>query len=150
MVLLEDDNTATIKAAYGFTAEVFIMAHPSTMRPGKHEYMAHSFALRAVVRVDSVVAEHDGTLNADEPEEEGRVGELARKTRGVVHFRFLMGPEWVSVGERVLITDSSGTRVVGRVVGVDEWSSPQPEYPLESEEEDKMEQVVAKVEELKI
>ena len=150
MVLLEDDNTAPIKAAYGFTAEVFIMAHPSAMRPGKHEYMAHSFALRAVVRVDSVVAEHDGTLNADEPEEEGRVGELARKTRGVVHFRFLMGPEWVSVGERVLITDSSGTRVVGKVVGVDEWSSPQPEYPPESEEEDKMEQVVAKVEELNI
>ena len=151
MILLEDDNTSPIKAAYGFTAEVFIMAHPSAMRPGKHEYMAHSFALRAVVRVDSVVAEHDGTLNADEPEEEGRhEGELARKTRGLVHFRFLVGPEWVSVGERVLITDSSGTRVVGKVVAINEWGSPPPEYPPDSEEELKIEQVLVKVEELKI
>jgi GTPase len=119
MVLIEDNGTP-VRAAYGFTAEVFIMAHPSVMHPGKHEYMAHSFSLRAVVRVDSVVPEHDVNLNADEPGE-GKTGELARKTRGLVHFRFLVGPEWVSLGERVLITDSAGARVVGRVVEVDEW-----------------------------
>jgi hypothetical protein len=108
--------------------------------------MAHSFSLRAVVRVDSVLPEHDINLNADEPEEEGKPEELARKTRGLVHFRFLMGPEWVSVGERVLITDSSGTRVVGKVVKVDEWC-PLNEY---SEPEEGGEGVRSKIEELKV
>jgi GTPase len=145
MILIEDEGVAT-KAAYGFTAEVFIMAHPNAMRVGKHEYMAHSFSSRAVVRVDSVLPEHDINLNADEPEDEGKPEELARKTRGLVHFRFLMGPEWVSVGERVLITDSSGTRVVGKVVEVDEWCPPN-EY---SEPEEGGEDVVSKIEELKI
>ena len=144
MVLIEDDGTS-IKAAYGFTAEVFIMAHPSAMRPGKHEYMAHSFSLRAVVRVDSVLPEHDVNLNADEPVEEGKTGELARKTRGLVHFRFLMGPEWVSTGERVLITDSSGTRVVGKVVKVDEWCPPGVCFEPED-----IEEVAGKIEDLKI
>ena len=141
MVLIEDDGTS-IKAAYGFSAEVFIMAHPNVMRPGKHEYMAHSFSLRAVVRVDSVLPEHDVNLNADEPMEEGKTGELARKTRGLVHFRFLMGPEWVSIGERVLITDSSGTRVVGKVVKVDERCPPSDSFEPE--------EVAGKIEELTI
>ena len=122
MVLIEDDGQP-VKASYGFTAEVFIMAHPSAMKPGKHEYMAHSPSMRAVVRVDSVVPAHDVNLNADEPEEE-RTGELPRKTRGLVHFNFLMGPEWVILEERVLITDSSGSRVVGKVVKLDEWGVP--------------------------
>jgi len=118
MVLLEQDNQP-ITASYGFTAEVFIMAHPNAMKPGKHEYMAHSVSLRSVVRVDSVLPSHYLNLNADEPEEE-RAGELPRKTRGMVHFRFLVGPEWVSIGERVLIADSWGSRVVGTVVSLDE------------------------------
>ena len=122
MAIIEDDGEL-VKASYGFTAEVFIMAHPSAMKPGKHEYMAHSFSMRAVVRVDSVIPAHDVNLNADEPEEE-KVGELPRKTRGLVHFRFLMGPEWVTIDERVLITDSSGARVVGKVVKLDEWRLP--------------------------
>jgi hypothetical protein len=102
--------------------------------------------MRAVVRVDSVVPEHDINLNADEPEEK-RVGELARKTRGLVHFRFLNGPEWVTKGERVLITDSSGTRVVGRVVKLDEWDCLPTDCLLEYEE---VEEVGAKIEEFKI
>lgn len=145
MVLIDDDGVR-IKASYGFTAEVFIMAHASTMRTGKHEYMAHAFSMRAVVRVDSVVPGHDINLNADEPEEE-RVGELARKMRGLVHFRFLNGPEWITKGERVLITDSSGTRVVGRVVKLDEWDSPPADCLLENEE---LEELGAKIEELKL
>jgi GTPase len=144
MVLIDDDGVP-ITASFGFTAEVFIMAHASAMRSGKHEYMAHSFSLHAVVRVDSVAPEHDVNLNADEPEE-GKVGELARKTRGLVHFRFLTGPEWVTVGERVLITDSSGARVVGRVVKLDEWDSP-TQCLLE---EDDVEGLYSKVEELKV
>jgi GTPase len=144
MVLMEDDGVP-IKASYGFTAEVFIMAHPSAMRPGKHEYMVHSFSLRAVVRVNSIVPEHDVNLNADEPEEEGRVGELARKTRGLVDFRFLR-PEWVTIGERVLITDSSGTRVVGKIVKLEEWPSP---CDLDGDDEGATE-VTSKIEELNI
>jgi len=144
MVLIEED-AVQLKASYGFAAEVFVMAHPSAMRPGKHEYMAHSFSLRAVVRVVSVVPEHDINLNADEPEE-GRSGELARKTRGLVHFEFLNGPEWVTIGERVLITDSSGTRVVGNVVKLDEWYSPHQCF----EEGESVEDIVQRVEELKV
>ena len=106
--------------------------------------MAHSFSLRAVVRVDSVHPERDVNLNADEPDDEGKTGELARKTRGLIHFRFLLGPEWVSIGERVLITDSSGTRVVGKVVNVDEWCVP------EICESEGTEQVALKVAELKV
>jgi len=120
------------------------MAHQNAMKPGKHEYMAHSFSMRAVVRVDSVTPAHDVNLNADEPEEE-KSGELPRKTRGLVHFRFLMGPEWVTEGERVLITDSSGSRVVGEVVKLDEWYC-QPEDLENGEAEETME----KVAELKI
>jgi GTPase len=144
MVLIEED-AVQLKASYGFAAEVFVMAHPSAMRPGKHEYMAHSFSLRAVVRVASVVPEHDINLNADEPEE-GRSGELARKTRGLVHFEFLNGPEWVTIGERVLITDSSGTRVVGNVVKLDEWYSPHQCF----EEGESVEDIVQRVKELKV
>lgn len=143
MVLIEDDGKP-VKASFGFTAEVFIMAHQNAMKPGKHEYMAHSFSMRAVVRVDSVTPAHDVNLNADEPEEE-KSGELPRKTRGLVHFRFLMGPEWVTEGERVLITDSSGSRVVGEVVKLDEWYC-QPEDLENGEAEETME----KVAELKI
>jgi hypothetical protein len=107
--------------------------------------MAHSFSLRAVVRVASVVAEHDINLNADEPED-GRVGELARKTRGLVDFQFLNGPEWVTIGERVLITDSSGARVVGKVVKLDEWYSPDQCF----EAAESVEEFVQRVEELKV
>jgi GTPase len=145
MVLIEDDGVP-MKASYGFTAEVFIMAHPNAMRPGKHEYMVHSFSLRAVVRVASIVPEHDVHLNADEPEEAGRIGELARKTRGLVNFQFLMGPEWVSIGEKILITDSSGARVVGKVVKLDEWSS----LCDLGDGDEEGDEIISKIEELKV
>jgi len=67
--------------------------------------------------------------------------------RGLVHFRFLNGPEWITNGERVLITDSSGTRVVGRVVKLDEWDCPPADCLLENEE---VEGVGAEIEELKL
>jgi len=57
-----------------------------------------------------------------------------------------MGPEWVTESERVLITDSSGTRVVGKVVKTDEW-----DYPSDHvESEAGTEEIVEKAEELTI
>jgi len=146
MVLIEDDGVP-IKAAYGFTAEVFIMAHSSAMRPGKHVYMAHVFSMNAPVRVDAVVPERDVNLNADEPEEAGEVDELARKTRGQVRFRFLKGPEWVMDGDSVLINDNAGTRVSGKIVSIDYRSCTPAVQPIDESEN---EQVQAKIEELKI
>jgi GTPase len=143
MVLIEDDGQP-VKASFGFTAEVFIMAHRSALKAGKHEYMAHSTTMRAVVRVDSVIPAHDVNLNADEPEEE-KVDELPRKTRGLVHFRFLKGPEWVTMEERVLITDASGSRIVGQVVKVDDWDSLPETY-----ENGEMEKTTEKLAELKM
>jgi GTPase len=139
MVLIEDDGQP-IKAVYGFTAEVFVMAHPNVLRPGKHEYQAHSFSTRSPVRVDAVTPEHDVNLNADEPEEEGRAEELARKQRGQAHFVFIKGPEWITVGADVLITDDAGTRVSGKIISVDESSCSR----------DESEQISTKIEDLKI
>jgi len=145
MVLIEDDGEPA-RAVYGFQAEVFVMAHASVMKPGKHEYMAHSFSVRAAVRVDSVIPSHDLNLNADEPEDGEETTELARKTRGLVNFHFINGPEWINAGDKLLITDTTGARVVGKVTKVIDWDS----LRCDRVEEDEVEVVDEKVKDLSI
>lgn len=145
MVLIEDDGELP-KAVHGFQAEVFIMAHPSVMKAGKHEYMAHSFSLRAAVRVDSVIPSHDLNLNADEPEDGEETTELARKTRGLVNFHFINGPEWINAGDKILITDTAGARVVGKVKKVIHWDALRDH----AEEDELVEAVNEKVKDLGI